>query len=162
MPKMGEYTLADDIVRMAAHAANYGLHTLVVRKTADQTVNNSTVLVDDDDLKFAVGANEVWFVLMRLLHSTSIVADLKVGVTVPAGTAFCWGEQSSNVSALAFGDVRGVLSATVANPKLAVLHGVLTIGAVAGVFQIQWAQNTAEVSDTKVLTNSCLFLTQLV
>lgn len=38
----------------------------LVRKTADQTVNNSTTLVNDNHLSLAVGANEVWAIFLCL------------------------------------------------------------------------------------------------
>ena len=53
-------TSAEVAALIATHAALFGLHTKITYKTADQTVNNSAVLQNDDHLLLAVGANEVW------------------------------------------------------------------------------------------------------
>ena len=56
----------------------------VVRKTADETVSNSTVLQNDDHLVLSVGASDVWDILMVLRINSSAVADFKWVFTVPA------------------------------------------------------------------------------
>ena len=43
-----------------------------------------------------------------------------------------------------------------------VINAVVINGATAGNVQLQWAQNTAEVSNTKVLANSCICAVKLV
>ena len=147
---------------IAVHAALFTLHNKIVRKTADETVNNSTTLQNDDELLFAVAANEVWeFELLALINS-SAVADIKFQFTGPSGSSiyqFNVGENAATtdfISAVEPGgpvsDVRGQGLAMIN----AILRGIIVNGATAGNLQVQWAQNTAEVSDTKVLTNSIL------
>ena len=52
----------------------------VVRKTADETVNNSNALQNDNHLLLALAANEVWQVeLTLLLLSTSTTPDFLFG-----------------------------------------------------------------------------------
>jgi len=134
----------------------------LVRKTADEIVSNSTTLQNDDALLFAVAANEVWEFTILSRYTATAVADFKFGLTIPAGAAF---------SALVAG-----YSATftniinTANPSaymgggtnyLARIRGVVVNGATAGNLQFQWAQNTAEVSDTTVLANSCIIMHKL-
>ena len=52
------------------------LDTKVIRKSADETVNNSTTLQDDDELLFPIAANEVWYFEFFLLIQSS--ADMEV------------------------------------------------------------------------------------
>ena len=51
------------------------------------TVNNSTALQDDDDLTFAIAANETWHVRMPLIVTTNTAADFKLMIDVPAAAA---------------------------------------------------------------------------
>ena len=148
---------------IAVHAALFTLHNKVVRKAADgDPVNNSTTLVNDPELLFAIAANEVWeFELLAIINS-SAVADIKFQFTGPAGSSiyrFNVGESAAAtdfISATEPGgaaiDVRGQGIAMIN----AILEGIIINGATAGNLQVQWAQNTAEVSDTKVLANSLL------
>ncbi len=131
-----------------------------VRKASDETVNNSTVLINDAALKFAVGANAVWAFTILVYQSSSAVADFKCALTSPAGATVVAtaiglatdGTNSINLynlpAGLAFMGGAGAI-----NP---VIHGIIINGANAGNLQLQWAQSTAEVSDTKVLANSCI------
>ena len=54
-----------------------------VYKTADETVNNSTTLQDDDHISLSVLANEVWAFHMVLHSSSDATPDIKVGWSVP-------------------------------------------------------------------------------
>ncbi len=130
-----------------------------VRKAADQTVNNSTVLVNDTELKIAMLANEVWEAeIFTIIDSSSGDADYKGSVVGPALSAI-YGYKLSNipggtwtlgafVNSVAVGQGVGV-------PALGLHIHVLAInGANAGDLQFQWAQNTAKVADTKTLANS--------
>src|SRR5690606_26427777 len=54
-------------------------------KTEDETVNNSATLQDDDDLSFAIGANEVWAVEIYVQVNSSSSADFKYALSVPSG-----------------------------------------------------------------------------
>ena len=95
-----------------------------VRKTADETVNNSTTLQNDDHLQLALAANDIYLVELFLLQqSPSLNSDFKCGWSYPAACTIN--------------------------------------GANAGTLIFQWAQNTATVEDTKVLTNSYLIACKL-
>lgn len=144
------------------HAANYGLHTLVKRKSADETVNNSTTLQNDDDLVFALAANEVWMVQLLLLIDSSTVADIRFGWAYPSGctikwsgTDYYWG--TTNTSAIPIQtnavDIPGIGAGSVKGWWVA---AIVINGSTAGNLNLQWCQATAEVSDTKLLANSCL------
>ena len=127
------------------------LKEITAIKASDETVNNSTTLQDDDDLLFAVGANEEWTVSFHLLINASAAGDFKFQLSVPSGTAdgrmHTTGEfsESSSVSWVSNG----------ANEYLFFTAMVLVAGT-GGNVVLQWAQNTADVSDCKVLTGSSL------
>ncbi len=132
-----------------------------VRKTADEIVNNSNVLQNDNELLFPVGVNECWEFVLQLIWDTSAVADIKYAFVVPAGGIirgmYAWvvggsGGEPVDLALTPFTqNGSGVGTAYVSR-----CYGWYIGGANAGNVQLQWAQNTAEASNTKVLTNSLI------
>ena len=128
-----------------------------VLKVADETINNSNVLQNDDELLFAMAANEVWEFTLWVNFTSSAVADFAMGYSVPVGAV---------LHTVRITDEGGVVVRIDANPTSAagagatqvpiLVHGHIVNGANAGNFQIRWAQSTAEVSDTKVLIGSSI------
>ena len=133
-----------------------------VRKTADEIVNNSTTLQNDDALLAALVANEV-VAFQCAIHLTSgVTPDIKVAFTVPSGATLRWGmtgnaDPSTNQTSVGATGT-GILghAAGVTLPGHLLLSGTVVNGANAGNLQLQWAQNTADASDTTVLANSWL------
>lgn len=136
--------------------------TKQVRKTADESVTSSTTLQNDDELKWAVGINEVWQWIVSLSYDGSPAGDLKVAWASPTGssgieqwigfsqanvyttrtialggTPTLWGAQGVNVDALLFGT------------------GLVVVGA-SGDLQLQWAQAAGSGTATRVRTHSSL------
>ena len=147
----------DRAVLDAAHAALFGLHTKVVGKTADEIVNNSTTLQNDDELFFAVAANEIWYIHVVMIEISSAVADFKYGFTAPAGASFDYAiMNAAPANTRGLSDTYGDAGAGLAARAIVLPRGLLVVGATAGNFQLQWAQNTAEVSDTTVKVGSCI------
>jgi len=159
--KTGNQALAADIKDLC----------YLIRKTADETVNNSTALQDDDDFILPLAANEVWLVELFLLQqSPSNASDFKMGWTYPVGCTISWGspnEVGSNTSQWEIASVGAVatvvkiqtdtLGAGTGNFTQAIhITAIVVNGANAGNLVFQWAQNTATVEDTKVLENSIL------
>lgn len=143
------------------NASHYGL--VVVRKPSDETVNNSATLQDDDDLKFAVGANEDWIFELFLAFQSSTVADIALGFTIPNGAAILWGLSRD----LNFGDSGPIYSISTSGSGSVPIHGTgANVGvhlmgtvineAAADDLQLRWAQNTAEATDTIIRANSWL------
>jgi len=132
----------------------------IVRKTADEIVNNSTTLQDDDHLVLAMAANEVWYVEIYLLVDSSTVADIKYGFGYPTGCDIKWTYHyfSSRTDAALLEETNTWNSGTGGTGVVVglVLCAMVANGATAGNFTLRWAQNTAEASNTKVLTNSFL------
>ena len=137
--------------------------SVVLRKASDQTVNNSTTLVNDADLLIAMGANEVWYFEAMIIHIGNNTAGLKIAFTVPSGATLSWvaiymGSSTTDtrieleqVSGTA---VTAIETGTINHPILA--KGMVRVSSTAGNLQLQWAQNTATAVDTKVLTDSWL------
>lgn len=143
---------------------------LRARKAVTQTINNSTTLTNDTGLAIpfpAVAAN--WLFTGWLLYSSSTVADIKFAFAAdaaitgygfsPVGLATSAGGTTGDVitqgtaalgTAIAVGGSGGTSGA--------LLNGRITTSGVAGTLQLQWAQNTLEVSNTQVLAGAWLQL----
>jgi len=135
---------------------------LFVRKASDETVNGSATLQNDDELFLAVEANVTYQVEASLRYSTGATPNLKFTFTGPSG-ATGLGHATSIVAggtALVFTDVTLLSTVVTADDSsfATEVHGVLIVGATAGTLQLQWAQNTSNASDTKVLSGSYLKL----
>ena len=62
---------------------------MLVKKSADQVVTNSTVLANDSELSFSVNSGETWYVQLLLSYSGSNAnSDYKCGFTFPTGTGW--------------------------------------------------------------------------
>ena len=153
-------------VILDTHAALFGLHTKVVRKTADQTVNDSSTLVNDTHLLFAIAANEVWVFTIYIRHIGATTADIKFAITVPSGAnmglIFVGMDYSPALGEAVTVTSGGAISAQgLATEKFIVLHGRVANSTTAGNVQLQWAQYAAIAVDTKVLTDSCIVATKV-
>ena len=133
-------------------------------KSADETVNNSDVMQNDDTFSFAVSANTKYIWRMHVIVTGATNADWKFQFTGPAApTAAYYG--SMGCFEFAAG-VTPAVQASALSTSLTVgmsttfavlsINGILQNGANAGTLQFQWAQATAQVSDTKVLAGSYL------
>lgn len=150
----GQIILADDFNKQLP---------LLVRKSADETVNNSTTLQDDNHLVLAVAASTTYEFEMCIFHNSSTVADLKYDFTFPTGLTMNYGLDG----AAAGGGIDNFVLIQTSVPviggagadRAAFLSGTVITSTTAGNLQLRWAQNMAEVSDTKVLLGSYMQLT---
>jgi len=138
----------------------------IVRKAADQTVNNSIALVNDTHLLFAVGTNETWEFTLVLRYNSNAAADIDFAITVPAASTLNWAIMGiSPAQAPQFGVVIVSADRYSAFGKtadyLAIIKGVAITAGTAGNVQLQWCQDTQDVSDTKVLEDSVLTAWQI-
>jgi hypothetical protein len=141
-------------------------HPLIVRKTADETVNNSATLQNDDELLFAIAANEVWEFEFVIIHIGNTTADIKFAVTCPAGATIQYrhiGKDASGTMEEDMADASGeaVSAAGYTTNSITKVEGIVANAGTAGSLQLQWAQNTKTVVNTKVLANSCLIAHKL-
>ena len=150
--KLIQELLATDITIHAALLT--GIHGWVVAtKASDETVNNSAVLQNDDELLFAVAANEIWEFEFWLRVNSSAVADIKIAVTAPTGSSAFFAKMGDVVTAEKTNGQAISLSCGGVNEHTKI-RGLVVNGATAGNVQLQWAQDTAEVSNTSVLLQS--------
>jgi len=136
------------------------------RKTADETVNNSSAFQSDDHLFFSVAANEIWATQWFLRGSVgaSSTPDIKYQWTFPSGTAVSYfvGPNSANTltNLSAAGSASPLTMAAVGTSAssewLHVVSLTFVNGATPGTLQLQWAQDTATAVDTKLLTGACV------
>jgi len=156
-----------------------GIHgRVVIRKSADQIVNNSDTLVNDTHLVLPIGANDVWLVKLTLLYNApSVNSDLKLGFAYPTNCIITWATvYFSTTGSFAWiaqtnplGTPTVVLLTQTSTSSAPLMIGTLGIqiiaivanGANAGNINFQWAQNTATAEDTKLLANSILEATRL-
>lgn len=128
-------------------------------KTSDQTVTNSTTLVNDTELLAALEAENYYYALFSIMFTSTAVADLKINVTVPSGTtgqydqAFGTVVTSNNFgTSVVVGGVGAITERTIA------FNAFIKTSSTAGNVQFQFAQNTQEASDTKILEASNLLV----
>jgi hypothetical protein len=147
-----------------------------VRKTADETVNNSNTLQNDDHLFFTANANTTYQLdLYLMVQSASVTADWKWDLTLPSGTYYWandadpansgegpgWGSRAAGTgSAAALSSGELTHGGGTNNPKGIHLMAILVIGGTGGTVQFRWAQNVATAEDNVLLTNSLLKATQ--
>ena len=133
-------------------AAASGLVGQSIRKTADETVTNSTTLQNDDHFLFSIGANEVWLVEIRA--NVVMVYDagypgLKVTWSLPAGASMlmvCFEFDIATDPIIGWGAL-GTTPGTAVAKTLVHQNAIVRIwttlvnGATPGTAQFQWASN---------------------
>ena len=128
----------------------------IVRKTVDETVNNSNTIQDDDELGLTVAANEVWIFDTLIIAATLITSDFKFQFSIPTGATLYY-QDTGNTSASNAWTQTNIPSISAPNDNILLkFRGILINGATAGDIKFRWAQNTATVEDTKVLANSTI------
>lgn len=150
-----------------------------VRKSADETVNNSTVLQNDDHLLISAAANKAYqFVLYLIVNmaASSGADDMKIGWSYPVGCTAFWGipgvlnTSAEGLAASGTASTPLTNQGITATPAYATGNGLTFLiqfagifinGANAGNINFQWAQNAAGARDLKLLTNSVLIYTLL-
>jgi hypothetical protein len=130
-----------------------------VNKTANEVVNNSATLQDDNHLFFSVGASETWTYRFVIQANTPIGAGIKFAVTAPSGStcqvAFIDQQTASSESGIGCGAASTTMIGTGANEVYEIV-GTIVNGANPGNVTLQWAQGTAIGSNTTVLAGSYL------
>lgn len=144
--------------------------TKLARKTANESVTSSTTLQADNDLFFAIAANEVWLWDALLLFDAPVAGDAKIQWDGPAGASAVWGSHGpktgddtsiGNIAvkgaglgtgeSLPFGTMGAGVTATV------LVKGIVTNGATPGTFELLWSQNTINGTATILKAGSFLY-----
>lgn len=154
------------ISQIVTYLATIGIVPRIVKqKAADEFVNASTTLQDDNDLQFPIGANEVYIVEGCLWITSNTSADFKMAVTIPTGATMQW-ELFINVGTTVTDELRGTVSGTSDSTGSSFTNTVcrfrarVTNSSTAGDVKIQWAQLTSHASNTTVEKHSFIVATK--
>lgn len=158
--------LAGELPDAAKWAALFAeVRPVVGYKTVTETVNNSVVLQNDDHLFGAVVANAVYFVELDLVFNSGTTPGFKFTFTLPAGAAgnLLGFVHNTGNAIFTFSGVPTLTFSLAGLGADAYLHmsGYITTAATPGTVQLQWAQFTANASNTTVLLGSKLLLTRV-
>lgn len=142
------------------------LRPVFVRKTSDETVNNSSTMQNDDELLAAVVADTVYHFRLRVVVNSGTTPDIKFGFTYPSGTTLTYditeGETPASAAAVVSGPYTqadaAVAFSTTGSDQPCYIEGLIVVSSTAGTFQVQWAQFAANASNTVVRTGSYLHL----
>ena len=137
--------------------------TRTILKTADETVNNSSTYQADDHLIFTAKANKK-YVVKYYLYVEDVAFNgsngaMKLKVTAPSATTLRYGATGGAGLAAAYGDsgtdvtVTDVFGST-PNEGHVILTAYINPGASDRTVTLEWAQITADASDTKILEGS--------
>ncbi len=147
-----------------------------VYQTTDQTRNNNTTYLDSTSLVMAVAANAAYTIDSFIIYDTNSTADFKVRFTLPAGSSLRmgkWGLDTGAASATGSINVQVIddtadaieftLGGIAAGTMLsATPRGQIATAGTAGNLQIAFAQNTANVSDSKLRIGSWVSLARIL
>jgi len=128
-------------------------------KTADESVNNSAVLQNDNHLSFYGEAGKKYHVALALIIVATVDA-MDVKLSMPSGATFKGQTRdidASPVNALWDGSEKAIaeLDGTV------LAEGVVQMGTTAGTVVLQYAQNSATVGNTTMKAGSTLLATRV-
>jgi hypothetical protein len=139
-------------------------------KDSTQIVNNSITLVNDTDLKLLLGNKERSYFKAVIYYRGSSTADIQFAFIAPSGASILYAPSGS--LRIGAGDVSQIFNvtfnntsigygcATGNNTRMAVIEGEVRTTGTAGDLTMQWAQISAEVSNTEVLGSSYLEITR--
>lgn len=128
---------------------------LAVRKSADESVTNSSVLQDDDELSVVLPASSSWIVrvVMFAVAAASNSPDLQFQLTGPSGATAVLGKHGLDTGATSTAGTprytgaqafsSNATNALMTNATMVVLEGSVVIGSTAGAVTLQWAQSSA-------------------
>lgn len=135
-----------------------GTTSTIVRKTAGQSVASSTVLVNDTHFSFAVAANDIWVVDAYADITMGVTGQIKVAMTVPSGATLNLDGLLAGAGTAAYGNTQtsgtAIALVTVLTAGILHVHACIVNSTNAGTVQLQWAQNSSDVTNTTLLINS--------
>jgi len=169
---INEHTAAAGVTIDSFLIKDGGLPTFgkTVLKSADEVINNISTLQDDNELVFTAGANEVCYLTYWLMYRSGTTPDIKFQFSLPTGGVMQAVPQDVISVIAAQGGITpwdGTGSSIIFNGAGAAVTQIVIIwalyvgGGIAGNIILRWAQNTADVSDTKVLQNSFIIWRKL-
>ncbi len=141
-----------------------------VVKSSDESVTSSTTLQADDELLFAVAANETWLYRFGIFFTGNTTGDFKFEITGPTSHAMRYGVGSmedTGGSTLMFRAGRdgtalaGFQAQATPTANMMRVDGIIANAGNAGNCTFEWAQNTSNGTATIVEQNSYLIATQV-
>ncbi len=126
-------------------------------KTADETVNNSAIMQDDDHLTVTVEANTNYILDCIFIIDTTSAASWRAQFNAPTGTTLGATEirNTSTFTAFGSGGFISNLNTIFENGAITYtgvsyfhLSGALFVGSTGGTFNLQWAQGIATAVNT--------------
>ncbi len=143
---------------LTGFVANEHRNVISAIKESEETLNTSTTLQDDDDLKAALLANEnadVQGIIFAYADNTT--PDIQFSITVPSGATmrflFAMGNTVEVIESSGTKTGTFALTTTV---RAIQFHGTVINGANAGDVQLQWTQAVSDGGDIHVEVNSDL------
>lgn len=162
----------DNLNHLYERAATYSVY-----KSADESLNTSTTLQNDDALLWAVAANERWHfkLMIYATDASNGVADMKIGWSVPASTTMAWASYfapsgaysgfqpviTTSVPVAVFTESTSHSFGTFNGNFMLIYEGVVFVSSTAGTVNFKWAQNTSNGSNLTVKAGSFLELVKL-
>lgn len=131
----------------------------IAYKSSDEIVNNSAVFQNDEELLMSLAASARFRFFCRLLYNSGTTPDLKFQWTYPSGTTMLYTGLCTVAGAFnqfQFTEAAGGSIDGVAANTAALLFGTITTSSTPGTLTLQWAQNTANASDTTLRAGSFL------
>lgn len=147
---------------------------LFVDKPSDESVTSSTVIQNDNHLKFTAEANSSYWIKMHLIiNGADAGGGIQPGYYAPAGATFDWvSDQFGDNPDFAgpVGRLRQLISYVPdsetngpTNNLILPHRGILKTGPTAGVFGFRWAQSPpGSATATKIVALSCMAVVKLV
>jgi hypothetical protein len=172
-PFTGQFIVETDTNRTYVYDGGWLLvGSMVAIKTTDNTVNNTATLASDSQLTLPVEASTTYALEMYLDYSSATTPDAKVSLSVPASATWSVAPNGLLTSVAATSGSIETASVTTsgsityggngagthvsANPV-----GWVKTAGTAGNVVVQWAQNTANASNTVLYTGSWIKLTRV-
>lgn len=148
---------------------NTAVMHLVNRKTAQQDVSSSTVLVDATSMTLPVLANEVWKFEMQVIYSAGNTGDIKFAFTFPASgridASVVWVDDGG--STVLPRNWSGTTTPTTSVPLSGFggastrvslpIQGIFTNAGTGGNLQLQFAQQTSDATAASIYPNSTVW-----
>lgn len=144
----------------------------IARKPGDGAVVNTTTLASDGDLVIPMAANAVYTIECFLIYSSSTVADIRFVLAGPSGATGIISARNMDTTTSGFsgsidcgtvslGSNWGAGGWGASSNATSRATGTVITSSTAGNLQLQFAQNTAEVSTTTLRANSWMKLTRI-
>lgn len=129
---------------------------------SDVTITNSNVYIDVPNLAVDIEASKVYKVTIGLFASSATDADIDVQFTYPVGCTMTWAEipkWDSVTAPEAITDSLVISGYGTTKLTADMIIGVITNGANAGTFQVQFRQHAARESNASIYAGS--FITSI-